>query len=101
MKPKPNCNSKPKSLIIALLICGAAWAAGPSSRWEINLERDITLQSFDRPLSAAWTEQQGILFLTPRSEEHTSELQSLTNIVFRLLLEIKTIPACPSLLASS
>src|SRR5262249_41742395 len=65
MKPKPNCNSKPKSLIIALLICGAAWAAGPSSRWEINLERDITLQSFDRPLSAAWTEQQGILFLTP------------------------------------
>src|SRR5258706_7803124 len=29
------------------------------------------------------------LFLAPRSEEHTSELQSLTNLVCRLLLEKK------------
>src|SRR5262249_62181433 len=29
----------------------------------------------------------------PRSEEHTSELQSLTNLVCRLLLEKKTSPA--------
>src|SRR5258706_4755623 len=29
--------------------------------------------------------------LNPRSEEHTSELQSLTNLVCRLLLEKKTL----------
>src|SRR5258706_9142108 len=31
----------------------------------------------------------GVLFAAPRSEEHTSELQSLTNLVCRLLLEKK------------
>src|ERR1019366_3660805 len=31
-------------------------------------------------------------WLTVRSEEHTSELQSLTNLVCRLLLEHKTLP---------
>src|SRR2546429_4627683 len=31
----------------------------------------------------------------PRSEEHTSELQSRLHLVCRLLLEKKTSPACP------
>src|SRR5437016_8502763 len=31
----------------------------------------------------------GLEAITPRSEEHTSELQSLTNLVCRLLLEKK------------
>src|SRR5262249_62279327 len=34
------------------------------------------------------------LFMFPRSEEHTSELQSLTNLVCRLLLEKKKIQLC-------
>src|SRR5258706_12149640 len=34
---------------------------------------------------------------TYRSEEHTSELQSLTNIVCRLLLEKKNASSCPTL----
>jgi len=62
---KPNYGWKRKSLVIALLLCGSAWSAGPSSRWEINLERDLKLQSFDRPATARWTEQQGVVFLTP------------------------------------
>ena len=38
----------------------------------------------------AWTaEADGHDGLTPRSEEHTSELQSRTNLVCRLLLEKK------------
>src|SRR5437016_10190941 len=36
--------------------------------------------------------------LRPRSEEHTSELQSLTNLVCRLLLEKKKEHGAPSLL---
>src|SRR5262249_56748495 len=39
------------------------------------------------------------VFIDPRSEEHTSELQSLTNLVCRLLLEKKNPPstaACSS-----
>src|SRR5258706_12041486 len=37
----------------------------------------------------------GHRFPDGRSEEHTSELQSLTNLVCRLLLEKKNIPAVP------
>src|SRR5258705_7694311 len=38
----------------------------------------------------------GILQTTQRSEEHTSELQSLRHLVCRLLLEKKTTPANPT-----
>src|SRR5205085_10604284 len=37
----------------------------------------------------AWWQQQAVLLLQPRSEEHTSELQSQSNLVCRLLLEKK------------
>src|SRR5258706_6275689 len=41
---------------------------------------------------AGWA-MRGLLWSPSRSEEHTSELQSLTNIVCRLLLEKKKKPA--------
>src|SRR5437016_8570003 len=41
-----------------------------------------------RPCSTAW-KKSSIERLKRRSEEHTSELQSLTNLVCRLLLEKK------------
>src|SRR5438046_6959373 len=48
------------------------------------------LVNFTRALAAEWG-QHGITVnaICPRSEEHTSELQSLTNLVCRLLLEKK------------
>src|SRR5437016_8774446 len=41
------------------------------------------------------SEQTVLNLLVYRSEEHTSELQSLTNLVCRLLLEKKNIPDKP------
>src|SRR5438046_3605657 len=41
----------------------------------------------------------GIVHLESRSEEHTSELQSLTNLVCRLLLEKKNSTSRPKLIA--
>src|SRR5262249_52168434 len=52
----------------------AVWS---SSTW-------ATRRASPLPLSSNWTR--------PRSEEHTSELQSLTNLVCRLLLEKKNRP---------
>src|SRR5262249_59106694 len=40
----------------------------------------------------AWPARSSLAPPTPRSEEHTSELQSLTNLVCRLLLEKKKTP---------
>src|SRR5437016_9263924 len=42
-----------------------------------------------------WTKVEEIRRLGSRSEEHTSELQSLTNVVCRLLLEKKNNWLCP------
>src|SRR2546425_3815496 len=43
-----------------------------------------------RTLEVAWERQNGVeVFPVPRSEEHTSELQSLAYLVCRLLLEKK------------
>src|SRR5258706_3445245 len=41
------------------------------------------------PLSSALKPMMTGIIIRPRSEEHTSELQSLTNLVCRLLLEKK------------
>src|SRR5437899_5793227 len=57
--------AKSKAFLIALLLCGSAWSAGPPPRWETNLERDHNLQSFDRQATALWMKQQSVLFLTP------------------------------------
>src|SRR3989339_323135 len=40
-------------------------------------------------VDAGPVDPRGVLAVVPRSEEHTSELQSLTNLVCRLLLEKK------------
>src|SRR2546422_6942577 len=50
------------------------------------------------PSVVARREDAGISFLTQRSEEHTSELQSRLHLVCRLLLEKKkqlNVTACP------
>src|SRR2546423_9340696 len=44
-------------------------------------------------LNAAIADADAVLFATPRSEEHTSELQSLAYLVCRLLLEKKKKPS--------
>src|SRR5438046_3812136 len=55
------------------------------------LEREARVVVSDDETEAglvrAAVEAEGILFRIRRSEEHTSELQSLTNLVCRLLLE--------------
>src|ERR1035441_10858754 len=52
----------------------------------------ITVQEILEWLSSGASQQQ-ILADYPRSEEHTSELQSLRHLVCRLLLEKKKTPA--------
>src|SRR5438046_5107128 len=44
---------------------------------------------FDNVFVKEWGEKNGVKVRVDRSEEHTSELQSLTNLVCRLLLEKK------------
>src|SRR5258706_6019817 len=44
---------------------------------------------FDRTVQVAACSIVGLALISIRSEEHTSELQSLTNLVCRLLLEKK------------
>src|SRR5205814_7506747 len=60
--------------------CGQAGAASTSRRPLRNRERNAAAKSFDRNCAGA-----------RRSEEHTSELQSLRHLVCRLLLEKKNI----------
>src|SRR5437016_9579693 len=48
----------------------------------------LRLERFDHG-PQFWAQQGNICFADVRSEEHTSELQSLTNLVCRLLLEKK------------
>src|SRR2546430_10078377 len=45
----------------------------------------------DRPCAVAWDRARKHLLRSLRSEEHTSELQSQSNLVCRLLLEKKKI----------
>src|SRR5258706_16409107 len=56
-------------------------SAGARCIWIVELESFSTIQMQRAPADA--------VRVLPRSEEHTSELQSLTNIVCRLLLEKK------------
>src|SRR5438093_3169214 len=53
---------------------------------------DVMVSSVTTPLERQFGQISGLALMTSissRSEEHTSELQSLTNLVFRLLLEKK------------
>src|SRR5258706_6881493 len=60
---------------VGLLSALAWYVEGLTKRSGIDTFLDVQPPEFPR--------------LTPRSEEHTSELQSLTNLVCRLLLEKK------------
>src|SRR5438046_6846797 len=66
-----------------------------SQYWEGTLKRDngnigtLTTQSVTWVAGYGVTDRLSVMALLPRSEEHTSELQSLTNLVCRLLLEKK------------
>src|SRR5437016_6857654 len=57
---------------------------------EHSLVATLRAAGIDRLFVAGWrSASPGMRFLGIRSEEHTSELQSLTNLVCRLLLEKK------------
>src|SRR5215213_2811040 len=62
----------------------------PKSTGSLPETKTIWTCDLDRcAASATLTAKATITFTPPRSEEHTSELQSLTNLVCRLLLEKK------------
>src|SRR3712207_8478706 len=67
----------------------------------IGAESDLTLQfEFDdgKVRQVEVSDAAGTLMRGPRSEEHTSELQSRQYLVCRLLLEKKNTPSCPPLI---
>src|SRR5437899_4218849 len=61
----------------------ASTLSGLDSRGATRKHYSVLLEEFD------------LLLKGPRSEEHTSELQSLRHLVCRLLLEKKNIHTCP------
>src|SRR5438093_8548760 len=63
----------------------------PGEFLNVRLQLYIDDKALVVPSQAVMTGQQGtyVFVLNQRSEEHTSELQSLTNLVCRLLLEKK------------
>src|SRR5437016_11145180 len=67
---------------------GPAWRAPGASPEELDRCRGCTPACRRRRLSRS-SRQPDVCRTPPRSEEHTSELQSLTNLVCRLLLEKK------------
>src|SRR2546430_8602849 len=63
---------------------------GAPTRWAIGVGVNPGAVDLDRELSRfAWKVDAGAEFAVTRSEEHTSELQSQSNLVCRLLLEKK------------
>src|SRR5262249_59176725 len=64
----------------------------PASNWDLFAEKSkkLLLQDKVACVFGCWTSVSRKSVL-PRSEEHTSELQSLTNLVCRLLLEKKKV----------
>src|SRR5438046_4682347 len=79
-----NCGSRGK---IQQRCCQGRMASSFSHRQMV-----VSLREAVRPQARIWEPSSVTLQRergTPRSEEHTSELQSLTNLVCRLLLEKK------------
>src|SRR2546430_9628879 len=74
------------SLHDALPICSAPESAGGELR---SLDQGPELQVRDVRLHWTETGESTEAAVRPRSEEHTSELQSQSNLVCRLLLEKK------------
>src|SRR5438046_6412171 len=67
-----------RSSDLAMVESGAGLAVMPTLALPACLKRRVTLHALVDPVASG-----------TRSEEHTSELQSLTNLVCRLLLEKK------------
>src|SRR5437899_11016127 len=72
----------------------------PATPWETEIDRLMKSQAsttdqsqrkvyFDQVQKIVWEQQPFIYLVNKRSEEHTSELQSLRHLVCRLLLEKK------------
>src|SRR5258706_11081950 len=68
--------------LLALIGQGVKWS--PPRSWASRPNKPNILAVSARPAGVLAQSWEG-----PRSEEHTSELQSLTNLVCRLLLEKK------------
>src|SRR5438270_3336263 len=67
-----------------------------------TLFRSLRTISIDDPMAIAPSANGSLLaVVAPRSEEHTSELQSQSNLVCRLLLEKKKAPVAPAVRKSS
>src|SRR5262249_58844359 len=102
--PAPSSHLSPLSLHDALPICDApAWRARP-----VIDEHPVGEEAAQRGLELVVVRinEAGHDDGAARSEEHTSELQSLTNLVCRLLLEKKkqtrpTVPTCTTALPSN
>src|SRR5438046_5396968 len=73
----------------SMLIIGGAGGVGSIGIQFAKMARLTVIATASRQESAAWAETMGAAHAADRSEEHTSELQSLTKIVCRLLLEKK------------
>src|SRR5260221_3713626 len=74
------------SLHDALPICDAKGPVRASIRWPSGLVQEL----HDLPLNhRVWVEEGAESYKVDRSEEHTSELQSHSDLVCRLLLEKK------------
>src|SRR5438046_3815333 len=59
------------------------------NRFEMRISENDDLQKLIKSAGVSDTDTLAIVVHDDRSEEHTSELQSLTNLVCRLLLEKK------------
>src|SRR3989475_8573010 len=79
------------SLLIALLVIPlwAAWGLAPQAPLSGPIPTDPGLKVAFIGDTANGTDFRSVLTLIKRSEEHTSELQSQSNLVCRLLLEKK------------
>src|SRR2546430_9611155 len=74
------------------LFRSARWRASTTMRWVNSLAASGgSVSDLSRAClsSSAWSSGENEWWVTIRSEEHTSELQSQSNLVCRLLLEKK------------
>src|SRR5437016_10540058 len=73
-------------------ICLAGVTRHPNQEWMEQMARNVTMEDTIQEDPVKRLKYLSLAFLVasllaiPRSEEHTSELQSLTNLVCRLLL---------------
>src|SRR2546430_3661438 len=84
-KPEMKAEDAPLRVALAGLVHGHAFGFFDQFQHRTDLQI-VGIAESDQQLAAQFARKYG---LQPRSEEHTSELQSQSNIVCRLLLEKK------------